>query len=136
LAATVLNGRSNRKLGGELMSATDLIVKLLPVLAFVAWCLWGIDWRKGWPILAMGGWIPLVLIAVMAGVVWSLVFPTPANVFGIIPIPNGLWQIGAVTLLVCLALACGWLQGQLGWYPSEIGFDPPAALHANSHAAH
>lgn len=113
-----------------------VLLKLLPGILFVAWCLWGVDWRKAWPVLAEGAWLPLILIGVMASVVWSLVFPRTASIFGFIPIPNGLWQLGVVGLLICLALACGWLQGQFRWYPPEIGFDPPAPAHDREHSAH
>jgi hypothetical protein len=111
------------------------MVRVLPVIAFIAWCLWGIDWRKAWPTLATGGWIPLVLIGIVASVVWSLVFPGSANVFRFIPIPNYLWQLAAVGFLICVALACGWIQTWLGWYPPEISFEPPTPAHDN-HDAH
>jgi hypothetical protein len=113
-----------------------LLAKVLPIVAFIAWCLWGVDWRKTWPVLAEGGWVPLVLVGLMAGVVWALVFPATAILFGFIPVPNGLWQIGAAGLLICLAFTCGWLQGLLRWYPPEISFDPPAAAHDHEHSAH
>jgi hypothetical protein len=109
------------------------LVRLLPIIALIAWCLWGVNWRKAWPVLAEGGWVPLVLIAVMAAVAWSLVFPTTALVLGFIPIPNLLWQLGAVALLVGLVLACGWLQTVLKWYPPEISFDPPPAIPLYDH---
>lgn len=113
-----------------------ILFRLLPLIAFVAWCLWGIDWRKTWPVLADGGWVPMLLVGLMAGVVWSFVFPTTATLFGFIPIPNGLWQVGAAGLLICLALACGWLQGRLGCYPPVISFEPPALVHDHEHSAH
>ena len=113
-----------------------VLIRVLPIVVLVAWCLWGIDWRKTWPVLAEGGWMPLILIGIMAGVVWSLVFPKSVILFGFIPVPNGLWQLGTVGLLICLALACGWIQGRLSWYPPEISFDPPAATHDHEHSAH
>jgi hypothetical protein len=74
----------------------------------------------------------------MAAVAWSLAFQSTALVFGFILMPNGLWQLGAVTLLVGLVLACGWLQTVMNWYPPEITFDPPPAadLHDHDHDAH
>jgi hypothetical protein len=135
LAETVLIRSADRQFRGVAMDGMT-VVRFLPVLAFVAWCLWGIDWRKAWPVLAEGGWIPLVLIGAMAGFVWAFVFPTPAIVFGFIPMPNYLWQLEAVGLLICLALACGWLQTRLGWHPPEISFEPPPAAHDDHHHAH
>src|SRR5947209_20139510 len=84
---------------GARMDAVVAVFKTLPLVAFVAWCLWGVDWRRTWPILAAGGWVPLVLIGVMAGVVWAFVFPSSALVFGFMYVHNVLWQLGAVALL-------------------------------------
>jgi hypothetical protein len=111
------------------------LVRFLPFVVLIVWCLWAVDWRKAWPVLAAGGWVPLVLIAVVAAVVWSLVFPTSALVFGLVDVPNGLWQLGAVALLIGIVLVGGWLQTRLGWYPPNISFDPPLStgLHDHDH---
>jgi len=103
---------------------------------FIAVCLWAVNWRRAWPVLAEGGWMPLVLIGIMAAVVWAQVFPEPALVFGFIPLPNGLWQLGAVAVLIGVALACGWLQVYYGWYPPEINFDPPPPAPLHGHDDH
>src|SRR5215207_8887702 len=102
------------------------LARYLPVLALIVWCLWAVNWRKAWPVLAAGGWVALVLIAVMGAVVWSLVFPVPLGVAGVL-VPNGLWQTAAVTLLVGIVLACGWLQTWLGAHPPELSFEPQPA---------
>lgn len=108
-------------------------LKLLCGAAFVVWCLWGINWRRAWPILAEGGWAPLVLIGLMAAFVWSRVWPTPALVLGTLLVPNFLWQLGAVAILIGVALFCGWLQVRFGWEPAEIDFEPPAHSHGHGH---
>jgi hypothetical protein len=110
-----------------------LLTKLLPGGLLVVWCLWAVDWRKLWPVLAAGGWVPLVLIGLMAAVVWALVWPYNVIVLGILPVPNGLWQVGAVAVLLGVALFCGWLQTRGGWAPPEITFDPPAPSPAADH---
>jgi hypothetical protein len=120
-----------------LYELAHILVRLLPIVAFVAWCLWAIDWRKAWPILAAGGWVALVLIGGMAAAVWAFVFPAPHVLFGSVVVPNGLWHLAAVASLICLALFCGWLQGRLGWYPPEISFaQPPADAHDHGHDGH
>lgn len=101
-----------------------VLVRLLPVLALAAWSLWAIDWRRAWPYLAAGGWVPLVLVAAMAVFVWTRISPGPLRV-GDFWILHWVWHTAAVALLVGLVLACGWLQGRLGAYPPEITFDPP-----------
>jgi hypothetical protein len=107
---------------------------LLPGGLFVAWCLWAVNWRLAWPVLADGGWAPLTLIGLMAAFVWSRVWPSMAIVFGLIPVPNVLWQLGAIAILIGVALFCGWLQTRLGWFPPEIDLEPPAHAHDHHHA--
>jgi hypothetical protein len=116
---------------------------LLPGAVFVTWCLWGVNWRRGWPVLAAGGWVPLVLIAVMAAYVWAQAWPTAVIVLGLFTVPNVVWQVGAVAIMVGIALFCGWLQGRLGWTPPEVDFNPPGHgdhghghEHPPAHAAH
>src|SRR5262245_54508727 len=112
-----------------LWQAGRVLTKLLPGGILTAWCLWAVDWRKAWPVLAAGGWVPLVLIGVMAGAVWSLVWPTNALVFGMVTVPNGLWQLGAVGVLIAVALFCGWVQTHYGRPPAEVDLAPRAAAH-------
>lgn len=115
-----------------------ILMRLSPLIAFVAWCLLAVNWRRAWPVLGNGGWVPLVLIGGMAAAVWAFVFPTPHILFGHITVPNGLWQLAAVAVLMCVALLCGWLQTRLGWYPPDISFTPPAPmpLHGHDEPAH
>jgi len=107
------------------------------VVLFVAWWLWGVNWRRAWPVLAEGGWLPLVLVGIMAAFAWSRISPSTAIVFGFLAVPNLLWQLGAVGLLIGLVLFCGWLQTRVGWYPPEVSLEPPPSHdpHA-SHDAH
>lgn len=111
-------------------------IQLLPGGLFTLWCLFGVNWRRAWPVLAAGGWVPLVLIAAFAGAVWSLVWPSTAVVFGVVRVPNGLWQLGAAGVLVCIALFCGWLQDRYGWTPAEINLEPPPVSHDHGHDHH
>ncbi len=113
-----------------------IMLRLLPGGVFTAWCLWAVNWRKMWPVLAAGAWVPMVLVGIMAAVVWTHVFPSNVLVLGFIPVANGLWQLGAVAVLIGVALTCGWLQTRYGWYPPDISFDPPppVPLHDHVHA--
>jgi len=98
----------------------------LPVLAWCAWWLWCADWKKAWPILARGGWVPVVLFILAAALAWSRIFPS-SEPFPGLRLPNFWWQVGACSGLALLALFCGYLQGRFSWAPAEVSFDPPAA---------
>jgi WD40 repeat protein len=99
----------------------QVLVNCIPLMAWIAWCLWGVNWDKTWPVLAQGGWIPLVLIAVGGAFVWSQVAPSDRSFPGLSLVPNFYWQLGSVAGLIAVALFCGWLQGIMGWTPAAIG---------------
>jgi hypothetical protein len=104
-----------------------------PLLAFVLWCAWWlgcVNWKKTWPTLAGGGWLPVVLLTFIAALAWSSIAPASGRWLGV-AVPNFLWQLAAVGLLAAVALLCGWVQGQLGWTPAEVSFEPPAAGHGH-----
>jgi hypothetical protein len=105
------------------------------LIAWVAWWLWGVNWNKAWGVLATGGWMVVALLTVLAALVWSALAPGSCDVLGIFVLSNFWWQLGATALLVGLALFCGFVQGQMGWAPAEISFDPPEPAH-NAHHGH
>jgi hypothetical protein len=102
------------------------------VIAWVAWWLLGMNWKKGWAALAEGAWVPLVLLGVLVALVWSQMAPGP-----LASLPNFWWQLGAVTMLISSMLFCGWLQGYFGWTPQEVEIEPAAhADHEHGHEGH
>jgi hypothetical protein len=118
-----------------LPQATPTVLRVALLILFVAWWLWGVNWRNAWPALAEGGWMPLVLVGIMAAYVWSRVSPSTVIVLGFMTVPNLLWQFGAVGLLICLILFCGWVQTHYGWYPPEVPLEPPPPSQ-DPHASH
>jgi hypothetical protein len=113
-----------------------LLVRNGLLIAWVAWWLWGVNWSKGWGVLARGGWVVVVLLTVLAAMVWAAIAPSRYDVFGQFQAPNFWWQLVASTLLVLLALFCGWVQGVFHWEPAEINLEPPAHAHADHGHAH
>jgi len=114
----------------------NILLSLLPWAVWCAWWLGGVNWQKTWPVLAKGAWAPVVLLMLITATVWSRIAPEPCNCLGFLVVPNFLWQLGAVSGLVALALFCGWLQGQLGWTPAEISLEPPPVAHGHDHGHH
>jgi len=123
------------------VAAKDFVVELLRlglhwwlVIAWLAWWLLGVNWKKLWPALAAGAWGPLVLLMFLSALAWSRIAPSDCDCLTFVTVPNFWWQLGSVALLVSLTFLCGWLQGILGWTPAEINLDPPApAAHGHGH---
>jgi hypothetical protein len=119
-------------LGTLLVEFLKLAVAWSPLIAWVAWWLWAADWRKLWPTLAQGAWLPVVLLSIMVALVWSALTPTSVVVAGLAEVSNFWWQLGAVGLVVGVALFCGWLQILFGWQPAELDLNAELA-HAHEH---
>src|SRR5262245_50181702 len=62
------------------------------VIAWLAWWLWGVNWKKLRPVLAQGGWAPSVLVLLVCALVWSRVAPSTGNFLGL-TLPNFWWQL-------------------------------------------
>jgi hypothetical protein len=102
----------------DMAQPTQVGAVLAVVLPWVAWCAWWLgatNWKRTWPALAQGAWVPVVLLMVMAALGWSRMAGTDFRVC-----------LGWVGVAVAVALLCGWLQGVLGWTPAEINLEPPA----------
>src|SRR5262245_11518070 len=108
-----------------LTQSLTIIAWALPLVFLIAWCLWGINWRNAWPVLGIGGWIPFVLVLLMAAKVWSLVDRRHLTVAGV-TLHNYWWQLLATGILASIALFCGYLQMQMGYEPATVNLDPPA----------
>jgi hypothetical protein len=108
----------------------------LPWILWCVWWLWAVNWKKTWPMLAEGGWVPVLLLMGMASLAWTSIDARSCNCLGFVTLPNGWWQLGSVCTLAVLALLCGWLQGYFGWTPQEISVEPPISHDDHAHAHH
>lgn len=118
------------RLAGELLG---LLLMWSLLVAWVAWWLLGVNWKKAWAVLAEGAWAPLVLVGVAGALAWSQMAPSSCSCLGFVAVPNFWWQLGAVGLLAAATLFCGWLQGVLGWAPAEIDIEPPQPADQGHH---
>lgn len=103
-------------------------------MAWVAWWLGCVNAKKTRHVLAIGGWVPAILLIVLSALVWSRLDPRPCDCLGFLSLPNFWWQLGYCSMLGAMALFCGWLQSVLHWTPHEINLDPPIHGHAHDHA--
>ena len=106
---------------------------LAPYLLFFVFCLWAINWKKMWPTLREGAWLPLVLLLVLVALVWSQIRPSDVMLFGVFSVGNFWWQLDAVTLLAGLGLFAGWLQERWAWTPWEVPIAPAPPAHGHDH---
>ena len=104
------------------------------LIVWVAWWLWGVNWNKTWSVLARGGWAVVVLLTIIAALAWASLAPSSLDCWGLLSIANFWWQLGAVTLIVLLALFSGWVQTVFGWAPPEIELVPAAPADDHHHA--
>jgi hypothetical protein len=123
------------QLGVFLGLLLQLLASWSLVIVWIAWWLWGVNWKKAWPVLAQGAWAGVLLIGVVVTLAWSQIAPSSCTLLRIFVVPNFWWQLGAVAGLIAIALFCGWLQGVMGWTPAEISLEPPAAA-SHEHAHH
>ena len=105
-------------LGQLLLLIGQALASNLLIIVWTVWWLFGVNWSKVWPVLARGAWMPVVLLMLVIALVWSKLAPSE--------VANFWYQLGELSVLVAIALFCGWLQGVLGWTPAEITFEPPA----------
>ena len=108
----------------------------LLLIPWLAWWLWGVNWKSVWPVLAEGAWLPVLLIMIVTALVWSEIAPSDCGCLGFVTIPNFWWQLGGVGLLAAVTLLCGWLQTAFGWSPAEVSLEPttaPALEHEHGH---
>lgn len=97
------------------------------LIAWFGWWLLGVNWKHAWPVLAQGGWVVVVLMTVASALAWSQLEPADCHCLQFVTLPNFWWQLGGVSLLVSLTLFCGWLQGVIGWTPTEVPLAEPEA---------
>ncbi len=131
-----------------LWSLLDVVVNLvrvilpwLPLLGWVGFWTFAVNWAKAFPILRRGGFIGILLLMFVAVLVWAAVAP-PENgkhlMLGL-SVSNHAGKLIYVTMLTCIALLCGSAQlsgsfGRLGEFPEEPADDYHG--HANNDHGH
>ncbi|MCS7166442.1 MAG: hypothetical protein RMI91_00685 [Gemmatales bacterium] len=94
------------------------------LLAWLAWWLWLVDWRRFWGALRQGAWLPLLMaLAFVSYLAWSVGMPVPGEreLGSLTPIALSLVLLGSVLL-------CGWLQTVFAWHPTEISLETEASM--------
>ena len=128
IAAAVLNA---------LVALAALIAPLLPLVAWVGFWLFAVDWNKLWrPSL----WIGIALLSLLAVLVWGTVAPPAGGYHSIagLSLSNYAGKLVYVTALVCIMFLCGAVQ-LAGYCDKYLRLDEPAeepAPHAHGPHGH
>lgn len=119
-----------RSLFNVVVSLVRVIVPWLPLLAWIGFWTFAVNWAKAFPILRRGGLIGVFLMMFVTVLVWGSVAP-PVNgehvMFGL-SVSNYVGKFIYVTMLTCIALLCGSAQlsgafGSLCEFPEEPADD-------------
>lgn len=95
-----------------LITLVVLVRPWLPLIAWVAFWLLAVDWRKLSAVLWSGGLIGLVLIGLVWAAVWGVVAPPESGhhyILGL-TVSNFVGKIVYVAALLCIMMLCGAVQ--------------------------
>lgn len=124
-------------LGGLIVALGAVLLPFLPLAAWIAYWMFGVNWTKLRSVLLSGGWIGLLLLGGAAVLVWGTVAPPPAGAhhFLGLTVGNFVGKTVLVTTLVCIMFLCGSVQLS-GFCGSLCKFEEPALEPAHhGHAA-
>lgn len=125
------------------VAAVLVILPWLPLLAWVGFWSFAVNWSKAFPILRRGGLVGVLLLMLTAVLVWGAIAPPPEGkhvLFGL-TVSNYAGKFIYVSMLTCIALLCGSAQlsgsfGSLGQFPDEPEGDEHHGGHGHGHDAH
>jgi hypothetical protein len=124
-----------------LVALLTVLAPWTPLIAWLAFCLFAIDWIKVWPNIVRGGWIGLVLIGLVATVIWAVIAPPSGGahyLFGL-TVSNFVGKLVYVTSMLVMMLMCGSVQlsGACGtWARFPEASEPQADRPQDFHTVH
>jgi hypothetical protein len=128
-----------RSLLDVLVSLLRIILPWLPLLAWIGFWLFAVNWSKAFPILRRGGAIGVLLAMFIAVLVWGSVAPPEGGTHSLLglAVSNYAGKFMYVTMLACMALLCGSVQmsgalGRLAEFPEPVADDH----HGHGHDGH
>lgn len=124
-------------LSGVIVALVNVAAPWTPLLLWIAFWTLAVNWAKLYPVLAKGGMIGVVLLALCAILVWSVI-DIPASgshaLYGL-QVSNVVGKTVYVTSLVVIAFLCGSVQ-LTGCCGSLCRFEEPILIAQDTHEHH
>lgn len=95
-----------------LVSLTGLLWPLLPLLAWIGFWLFAVNWVRLRQVLLSGGWIAMALMGLLAILIWGAISPPPDGAHHLLglSLSNYVGKTVYVTSLFVIMLLCGSVQ--------------------------
>ncbi len=95
-----------------LTAIVALILPWTPLIAWIAFWTFAVNWTRLREILLQGGWVVVALVALMAVLVWGTLSPPPEGTHSLLglTVSNYVGKFVYVAGLVCLMFLCGSVQ--------------------------
>jgi hypothetical protein len=124
-----------------LISLLAVIVPWTPLVAWVAFWLYAVNWVKLAQVLLRGGLVALILLGLVATLVWGVVAPPEGGAHHLLglSVGNYVGKFVYVTALIVIMIICGSVQlaglcGSWANFPEEA--PEPEHGDAHGHDAH
>lgn len=121
-------------LWGILVSLIGIAAPFLPLVGWIAFWLFAVNWVKLREVMIEGGWIGVVLIGIVTVIVWGTVAPPPDGnhyLLGL-TVSNFVGKFVYVTILFCIMFLCGTVQLG-GFLPACCQFEEQESAAAEEH---
>ena len=116
-----------------------VLLPWLPLLAWIGFWTFAVNWAKALPILRRGGMVGVILLMFVAVLVWGGMAPPVdgRHVMLGLSVSNYAGKFIYVTMLTCIALLCGsaQLSGAFGRL-CEFADEPVEDDHGDGHDSH
>lgn len=115
-------------------SLFSLVLPWTPLIAWVAFWLYAVNWLKLREIFLKGGWVGFLLLAFVMILVWGAVAPPVSgshNLLGL-KLSNYVGKTVYVTFMFCIILICGSVQLS-GAVRANFPEEEPEPEHAHGH---